>query len=856
MKLKLHAVSVLMLLSIFFGVMRLSAEVVPPQAVDHWLILGPLPISNTEVKLLDDETGILHYPHIPLSSLRPTAGEKFDWMGDQTFQWQVLADAEIAAPPSHQIVYLATFLENRRFLKTKFCLNEMTAPFIVHLDGKAQKTDKEADDPERAFKDCWSCRLDLVPGKHTLLIKALLKKGEPLHLKSFLLNQKAVADAEIRVSLDPGQLLAEGHILNMKRIRGIELSPDGSKVAISLSQTMPDNGKENHWLEILDTANGGVLLSSENLGLLNDVRWLSDSARFSYTLDHKGKTSLYLFHLKTRKQSCLRKNIENFGSYWWAPDDSYLIYSIYSRDKNKEGVRHFKEITDRTDWSGYRYSLYIFYPKGRVAHPLTGEEDNYNSIRISPDSRKLLLIKSRDDYENRPYSITSVHLMNLRDFSSRPLLEGNWIDRVEWAPDAGQLLVIGGPSAFEGIGNTLPPEGIPNDYDKQAFLADLNGEGIEPITRSFDPSIAAAFWNPVDKNIYFRVAEQAFIRLYRYAPGKKSFRRLDTGVEVISRIAFAGRGNTAVYWGCSSADPHKLYRMDLDTGKTRLLKDYNAEAFRHVRLGRTEDWNFQTPEGKTISGRLYFPPDFDPAQKYPCIVYYYGGTSPVIRDFGGRYPKNWYAANGYLVYVLQPSGAVGFGQANSALHVNDWGKVTTQEIIAGVKELVRTHPYIDAGRIGAIGASYGGFLTQSLAARTDLFAAYISHAGITTLSSYWGVGDWGYTYSGIASAGSFPWNRKDVYVDQSPLFMADRIKHPLLLLHGTDDNNVPPGESYQMFTALKLLGKEVALVTFPGQKHHILEFKKRLQWMRTIIAWFDKWLKNRPEYWDHLYSDR
>jgi dipeptidyl aminopeptidase/acylaminoacyl peptidase len=296
-----------------------------------------------------------------------------------------------------------------------------------------------------------------------------------------------------------------------------------------------------------------------------------------------------------------------------------------------------------------------------------------------------------------------------------------------------------------------------------------------------------------------------------------------------------------------------LYKLNLSSGKAVLLKDYNKEIFEFTKIGTVKDWNFKTPEGKIIIGRIHYPPGFNPSKKYPCIVYYYAGTSPVTRDFGGRYPKNWYSANGYIVYVLQPSGCTGFGQEFSSIHVNDWGKVTSSEIIAGVKQLIKEHPYIDPAKIGAMGASYGGFMTQYLAANTDIFAAYISHAGISSLASYWGVGDWGYTYNGVAAADSFPWNRKDIYVGHSPLFMAERINKPLLLLHGDIDNNVPPGESYQMFAALKLQGKEVELVTYKGQQHWILDYKKRLHWMRTIIAWWDKHLKNQPEHWENMY---
>jgi predicted peptidase len=250
---------------------------------------------------------------------------------------------------------------------------------------------------------------------------------------------------------------------------------------------------------------------------------------------------------------------------------------------------------------------------------------------------------------------------------------------------------------------------------------------------------------------------------------------------------------------------------------------------------------------------VHYPPDFDAAQKYPCIVYYYGGTSPVNRSFGGRYPKNLWAANGYVVYVLQPSGATGFGQEFSARHVNDWGKTTLGEIVEGTKKFLEAHDFVDPERVGCIGASYGGFMTQLLVTKTDMFAAAVSHAGISDITSYWGEGYWGYEYNAVSAANSFPWNRPDIYIDQSPLFAADKVNTPLLLLHGADDTNVPPGESEQMYTALKLLGKEVEYIKVAGQNHWILDYKKRIVWSNTIVSWFDKWLKDEPEWWNDMY---
>jgi dipeptidyl aminopeptidase/acylaminoacyl peptidase len=187
------------------------------------------------------------------------------------------------------------------------------------------------------------------------------------------------------------------------------------------------------------------------------------------------------------------------------------------------------------------------------------------------------------------------------------------------------------------------------------------------------------------------------------------------------------------------------------------------------------------------------------------------------------------------------------------MHVNNWGITVADEIIKGTRLFIETHDFVDSKKVGCIGASYGGFMTMLLQTRTDIFAAAIAHAGISSISSYWGEGYWGYLYNSVAAANSFPWNNSRIYIDQSPLFNADKINTPLLLLHGSDDINVPTGESTQLYTALKLLGKPVEMIEVEGQNHHILDYKKRIQWQNTIFAWFDKWLKDQPEWWDNLY---
>ena len=202
--------------------------------------------------------------------------------------------------------------------------------------------------------------------------------------------------------------------------------------------------------------------------------------------------------------------------------------------------------------------------------------------------------------------------------------------------------------------------------------------------------------------------------------------------------------------------------------------------------------------------------------------------------------------------MLNPSGTTAYGQEFAARHVNTWGKESGDDIIQGVKEFCKAHSFVDSKHIGCIGASYGGFMTEYLQTQTDIFAAAISHAGISNITSYWGGGYWGYSYGETAQYGSFPWNNPDLYVKQSPLFNADKIHTPLLLLHGTADTNVPTNESQQLYNALKILGRDVTYVQVEGENHVITDYNKRLAWLNVIYAWFAKYLQGNDAWWKAL----
>ena len=690
--------------------------------------------------------------------------------------------------------------------------------------------------------------LTLEPATHEIILKYLSEAGQNDSLKVCVETEK---EGIISLREDGKHNYSLKAVLHGTHCSGVSLSPDG-KFLMTSYRTTQVGGRTSGVTKITELATGKVLAQRPEY-----LQWMPKSNRYYYTRMGVDGRQLVAVEPVGGQEYLLADNLPN-GYFQIAPSEDWLLYSL-AQDGPKERREIYEVIEPDDRQPGWRDRSYLakYDLATGLMQPLTFGYHNAWALDISADGSKVLVMTNRSRLTKRPTTVSSLLLLDVNTLKVDTLVaEDGFLNTAQFSPDGKQIAIIASAEAFEGIGLNVKEGQIPNMYDYQMYLMDLADKKVLPVTKHFNPSVQRVVWNKVDGKIYFTAENRDYVSLYCMNPADGKIQQVETKEDLVKGLSLSANAPLLAYYGQGAINSDRLYTLDLKKKKHTLVEDLSKDLLKDVQLGECRDWNFINSKGDTIYGRYYLPPHFDASKKYPMIVNYYGGCSPTERNFESRYPHHAYASLGYVVYVVQPSGASGFGQEFGARHVNTAGEGPAQDIIEGTKKFCEEHAFVNAKKIGCIGASYGGFMTQYLQTKTDIFAAAISHAGISDHTSYWGEGYWGYSYSEVSMANSYPWTRKDLYVERSPLFNADKIHTPILFLHGDVDMNVPVGESIQMYTALKLLGRETAMVLVDGQDHHIVDYGKRIQWQNTIWAWFAKWLQDDATWWNAIYKPK
>lgn len=703
-----------------------------------------------------------------------------------------------------------------------------------------QQTTIYVDNGEGALKN-------VTPGRHEVAVKVLCKANET---DTLTLSLESEQSAYITLNVEGKRPYTLADYMTGEKGSTTGLSAN-AKYLMMNSRLVTSDGK-TEWKRYIVDLKTGMQMPCEGF-----VKWASTDDR--YIRSRKGVNGETIYEYAdpaTNKTTPLFTNYMKQSGEFLFGEKEMLVTQRTEGPKDDAQVHQILEPDDRQPgWRTRSNAQILDIQSGQLTQLTNGYHNAYATV--SKDGKRVLIITREDNLTERPFTFNNVYLYNRETEKIDTLVHHDgFIGQAMFLPNSNDIIFTGSPEAFDGVGMNDPTGKIPSMIQTELFIMNPETKEVRSLTCDFNPNISKVEVSNYDGCVYVLCENRDRQDIFCINPKTGKINAIKLTECYVTSFSLSNNKPMLSYTGQSDSNADRVYTVDLKTGKETLVRDFSEPRLHDVALGKCEDWYFKSSRGDSICGRYYLPPHFDESKKYPMLVYYYGGCSPTGRYLDSYYNFHGWAAMGYVVYVIQPSGCTGFGQEFAARHVNTYGQGTAEDIIEGTKQFCKEHPYVNDKKIGCLGASYGGFMTMYLMTQTDIFAASMSHAGISNPTSYWGFGYWGYSYSTISAANSYPWNNEKLLSGQAPLFNADKVHTPILFLHGESDTNVPINESIQMFTALKILGRECAFVSVEGQDHHITDFNKQIKWVNTYYAWFAKWLQDDPTWWDTLYPKK
>jgi dipeptidyl aminopeptidase/acylaminoacyl peptidase len=276
--------------------------------------------------------------------------------------------------------------------------------------------------------------------------------------------------------------------------------------------------------------------------------------------------------------------------------------------------------------------------------------------------------------------------------------------------------------------------------------------------------------------------------------------------------------------------------------KARKLTHLNDGVLSQVAMSPLEPFWFAGAHGDKVQGFLVKPPNFDPGKKYPVKFLIHGGPQGAWDDdWSYRWNPELFAANGYVVIMINFHGSTGYGQKFVESISGDWGGAPFEDLMKGLDYAEKTYPFIDKDRECALGASYGGYMANWVLGHTDRFKCIVSHDGMFNAESAWGTTEelW---FNNWEFKGT-PYTNPEMYEKWSPRNAAKNFKTPTLVIHGQLDYRLDVSEGFQLFDTLQVMGVPSKMLYFPDEGHWVLKPQNSQLWYKTVNDWVDQWTK-------------
>ena len=674
-----------------------------------------------------------------------------------------------------------------------------------------------------------------------------------------LVIDNALTDAE----KEAGLLTAEV-MWKMSRIGAQTLSPDGSKLLYAVTQYSLAENRGITKLWIRDMVTGEERCLTDNNSSNHSAQWV-DNQTIAFMSNRTGSSQVWAMDAdggNVRQLTAFDKDVEGFGI---AGDHAFYVQRVKVaplkgsdkyEDMDKSKARIYDDLMVRhwDYWDDGSY-LHIFaadYKDGKILEgvDIIGEESAWDAplapyfdcaeIRLSPDGTQLAY--TCKPLKGTEYALSTDSDIFLYDFATAQTRNLS----KEAATDEEKFVGYDKYPVFSPDGKKIAfrSQRRPgNEADQQRlWVFDLETGKADYITRNHDICATEVVWDGNDA-MYFVLPWRATHQI-AHIDLAGNLKHITAGDHDINNFTMAGGRVVANMNTISKAV--ELYDVNLESGELVQLTDVNREIYDHIKFGEVQKRWIKTTDGKEMLTWVILPPDFDPAKKYPTLLYCQGGPQSIVSQFWSyRWNFQLMAAQGYVIVAPNRRGCPSFGQEWTDQISGDYSGQNIQDYLAAIDQ-VSEEPWVDKEHRGCVGASYGGYSTYYLAGvHEGRFKALIAHCGIFNFESMYGhteelffvTNDYGGAY----------WDKNNATAQRSyahsPHKLVANWDTPIMIITGEKDYRIPYSQSLEAFTAARVQGIDARLVSFENEAHQVFQPQNSVVWNREFFGWLDKYLK-------------
>ncbi len=630
------------------------------------------------------------------------------------------------------------------------------------------------------------------------------------------------------------------------------VSPDGTLAVYGVTHYEVSTEKRERILYLVNIASGDTRPLTQPGQSASDAEFHPSGQKLGFLQDSK----LFEITLTGRTVTSLVGDTQMNG-FHYSPDGKNILFTqdvkLEQSPAEKNDLPKSKgRITDGllyrhwTEWRDGTYSN--IFLTGYADGKLTGTPKNimnerYDSplkpdggmeqITWSPDSRFIV-------YTCRKLTGTAEAISTNADLYAYELSSGKTLNFTADLPGYDRDPVFS-PDGRYLAWTSLARAGYEADRPRLMILDTRNQQRTE-LTEGWDFEANSPQWAADSKSIYFLSTEDFTYQFYQVTLANKKIRRITEGQHDYGSLKVAGKELIGSRY--SMAAPAEIFAVNEKTGVARQLSTATNTPWENISKGKVERRTVKTTDGKNMNVWMIFPPDFDATKKYPTLLYCQGGPqSAVSQFFSYRWNFQLMAANGYIVVAPCRRGMPGSGQAWNDAIIGDWSGLPMQDLLSAT-DYAAKEPYVDATKMGAVGASYGGYSVYWLAGNHQKrFKTFISHCGLFNLESFYGTTEEVWFPNNDFEGAYWTTPTPKMYAKASPHRFVQNWDTPILVIHNELDFRVPFGEGMQAFQAAQLRGIPSRFLSFPDEGHWVRKPQNSILWQRTFFDWLDKYLK-------------